>query len=63
MTTAMEMTAVIGARVRVMFESLEIECSITDVKRVYGRVRYQVEPVSGNGRQWVEETRVLGVNR
>jgi hypothetical protein len=39
-------------------EYLSIEVTIADAKRSYGRTLLLVRPVSGNGEQWVEESRV-----
>jgi len=39
-------------------EYLSIDVAIIDAKRSYGRTLLLVRPVSGEGEQWVEETRV-----
>jgi hypothetical protein len=43
-------------------EYLSVEVTIADAKRSYGRTLLLVRPVSGNGEQWVEESRVSGIS-
>jgi len=38
---------------------LKVEVWITDVKERWGVVRYQVRPVAGFGRKWVEQLTIL----
>jgi hypothetical protein len=38
---------------------LSVNVFIKDVKRSYGRARYQVTPVSGGGLVWVEKITLL----
>lgn len=47
----------IGTRVLVRFEEIQVLCRIADVKSAYGHVRYLVEPASGEGSQWVDNSR------
>jgi len=42
-------------------EYLSVDVTIVDAKRSYGRTLLLVRPVSGNGEQWVEESRVSGI--
>lgn len=56
--TANQMTAAIGQTVRIRFESLVIDCKILDVKCSWGKPRFLVEPLTGSGSQWVEESRI-----
>lgn len=37
--------------------SLEFEVEVTDVKQQWGITRFQVKPVSGFGRSWVENVK------
>jgi hypothetical protein len=53
-----ELGQVIGERGYVASDGLEIAVTIVDVKRAYGNLRYQVEPVSGRGVVWVSADRV-----
>lgn len=39
-------------------EYLQVDVSIADAKRSYGRTLLLVRPVAGSGEQWVEESRV-----
>ena len=55
MTTA-QMNAAIGQRVQWCVGDVLVDCTVTDVKQVWGNVRFQIEPVAGTGRQWVELT-------
>lgn len=34
---------------------LAIEVIVKDIKQAYGRIRYLIAPVSGQGEVWVEE--------
>ena len=60
--TANEMIPAIGQGVTVRFEDLHIHCTVRDVKSSYGRIRLLVSPVSGNGSQWVEPSRIRANN-
>lgn len=51
---ATEPASTIGKKVSVQYNGLAFDVTIRDVKRTYGRVRYLVEPVAGNGQAWVE---------
>jgi len=42
-------------------EYLSVEVVIVDSKRSYGRTLLLVRPVAGSGEQWVEESRVSGI--
>ena len=42
-------------------EYLSVEVLIVDSKRSYGRTLLLVRPVAGSGEQWVEESRVSGI--
>lgn len=53
--TASMMMEVLGKRVEVECKGMGVLCTVVDVKSVYGCVRYQVEPVQGSGRVWVEQ--------
>lgn len=56
--TCLDMIPAIGARVIVRFEDIQIECVVSDVKNSWGKPRLLITPVSGNGSQWVEMSRV-----
>lgn len=56
--TARQMYPAIGTLVAVRFESLEVNCYVTDVKSAYGEVRLKVKPVVGAGDQWITMSRV-----
>ena len=42
-------------------EYLSVEVTIIDAKRSYGRTLLLVRPIAGSGEQWVEESRVRGI--
>jgi len=42
-------------------EYLSVKVEIVDAKRSYGRTLLLVRPVSGDGEQWVEESRVKDI--
>lgn len=48
----------IGSTGRIKAGSLSVDVTVLDVKNTYGRNRFLVEPVSGQGKQWVENIRV-----
>lgn len=37
-------------------DGLLVEVSVTDMKTAWGNVRYKIEPVSGSGEKWVDES-------
>jgi len=43
----------IGKPAILTLKGLGIEVTITDVKYAYGRIDYEVQPVSGYGKKWV----------
>ncbi len=53
MTTANAMHLIGQART-IVLGTLTIDVLIRDVKQSYGRTRYLVVPVSGQGEQWIE---------
>jgi hypothetical protein len=57
--TATQMVPAIGQIVRVRFEDLKVTAKVVDVKTAWGRPRLQIEPVAGEGRQWIELGRVV----
>jgi hypothetical protein len=61
--TALQMIPAIGQTVAVRFEDLTVTCKVVDVKYAYGRPLLDIEPVAGDGRQWVTVERVRLVNQ
>jgi hypothetical protein len=57
--TCIAMLPAIGAKVRVRFESLHVECTVRDVKNSYGKPRLLIVPAMGSGEQWVELSRIV----
>lgn len=49
----------LGRRALYSVNSLQIEVEIVDVKSVYGSTRFQIKPVAGAGRVWVDSGSVL----
>ena len=58
MMTCNEMVPAVGTVVMVSFESVNVACSVVDVKESWGRPRLLVAPMKGNGQQWVEMGRI-----
>ena len=58
MTTS-ERDALVGQTVAVQFEDIRVACVVRDAKWAFGRVTLLVEPIEGEGRQWVNATRVI----
>ena len=48
----------VGQRAYVQAGGMLVEVIILDVKQAYGKERYQVSPVSGQGEVWVENLRL-----
>lgn len=44
----------INKSARIMLGGLDIEVRIVDIKTSYGKPRFRVVPISGNGMIWVE---------
>jgi hypothetical protein len=57
--TVRDLTPAIGASVRVRFEGLAIDATVIDATSVWGKVRLLVQPVAGDGRQWIELGRLV----
>ena len=51
---ALEFSKLLQTKVHVNQRGLNVKVIILDVKRSYGKVRYLVTPVEGNGQIWVE---------
>lgn len=58
MATCMAMLPAIGTWVQVRFEEVWVECEVRDAKSAWGKTRVQIQPLAGEGRQWVEMNRV-----
>ena len=57
--TALDMGKNIGLTVHYQVNGLEISCIIENVKQSYGALRYQVKPVVGSGRIWVDASSIV----
>jgi hypothetical protein len=49
----------VGKEAVVVLGGLDVKVNIVDVKFSWGNKRFQVEPVYGNGRVWVERVELL----
>lgn len=56
--TAREMMPAVGQTALLLIENFSIPVRVADVKHVYGRPRFLVRPLAGNGEQWVEISRL-----
>ena len=54
MPTVKEMAECIGKEGSIYNGTLRIKVRVVDVKQSYGKQRWEVEPVAGSGRAWVE---------
>jgi hypothetical protein len=52
--TTKEMATFIGREAQWKTNGLSISVTVVDVKQAWGKLRYQISPVSGNGATWVE---------
>jgi hypothetical protein len=59
--TARQLHPLLGRLVYLTVNGIDFACVITDAKRSYGRERYQLEPVVGEGTTWVNAGRVRPV--
>lgn len=50
-----ELLEMIGKSGAIPVGKMTFDVTITNVKRSYGNDRYEVEPVAGSGRDWVEK--------
>ncbi len=58
MTTASELTKLIGRIGTVDFNGIEFDIKIVDAKIAYGNQRVNIVPLSGNGSRWVDLTSI-----
>lgn len=49
-----ELLQTIGKEGFISLNGLKVNVKVLDVKNSYGRIRYQVTPLSGEGEIWVE---------
>ena len=52
--TAIEQQQYLNQHATIFIGGLHVNVLITDVKQAYGRTRYEVTPLQGTGRVWVE---------
>jgi hypothetical protein len=57
--TAASMIVLVGRSAMVRFEKVSVQCNIIDSRYQWGRTDLLVEPVGGDGQQWVEKSRVI----
>jgi hypothetical protein len=57
--TAAKMAVAIGQTVNVRVESWIIPMKVIDAKSAWGNIRVEVEPLSGEGRAWIELSRIV----
>lgn len=56
--TAVAMQPYIGQAVSVEFDKVHVHCLIVDLRTVWGKTQYQIQPLAGEGVQWVEAGRI-----
>lgn len=49
----------VGKKGTIVAGGLTIEVNILDVKLAWGKERYEVEPVAGSGKVWVESITLI----
>jgi len=49
-----ELIQAIGKKGLIQIGGLNVEVKVLDVKQSYGRDRYLVTPIAGNGEVWIE---------
>ena len=53
-----DLSKLIGREALVTQELLSVGVTVVDARRCYGRVDFQVQPLVGAGRAWVDSARV-----
>tara|TARA_Y100000310_G_C20376336_1_gene665920 strand:+ start:113 stop:268 length:156 start_codon:yes stop_codon:yes gene_type:complete len=46
----------------IIYKGLEFEVKVLKSKRAYGKKRYLITPVAGNGETWVEKIKAVGIS-
>lgn len=59
--TANQMIPAVGQNVNVQVESWTIPMRVMDVTAAWGKIRLEVSPLAGAGRQWIELSRIAVV--
>lgn len=59
--TVLQMSQLVGKKVTVDLEGLDVACVVLDVKTAYGKYRLLVTPEIGSGQKWIETARVKGI--
>ena len=57
--TAAKMAVAIGQTVQVRVEAWTIPMKVIDAKSAWGNIRVEVEPLDGQGRAWIELSRIV----
>ena len=52
--TVAELAQYLGKEVVYRISDMSIRVTIMDLRREYGRTRFQIQPVSGSGMTWVD---------
>ena len=53
-----ELAEFIGKTIHIQVEDFVIPVTVVNAKKSYGRTRYLVKPLSGQGVVWVEDSRI-----
>ena len=61
--TAKGMAEVLNQVGTLYVNDLSVNVRILNVKSSYGRIRYQVVPISGDGVVWVDSNRVTNIGK
>jgi hypothetical protein len=62
MITVKEMAEVLGLVVLYRVSEMRLPVTILDARRVYGKTQYNVSPVGGLGKMWVDSSSVQHPN-
>lgn len=54
-----EVETYVGKKANVDLGGLLVEVKILDVKKVYGKDRFQITPITGKGEIWVEKVSLI----
>lgn len=54
-----EVETYVGKKAKVELGGLTVEVKVLDVKKSYGKDRYQITPVAGKGEVWVEKVELI----
>jgi hypothetical protein len=56
--TAASMIVLVGTQQFIAYEEIHVLCNVLDSKYAWGELRLQIQPIGGQGKQWVSANRI-----